>query len=420
MGCSTSSPAAHIRRRNAATRIQATARCYLARHKIVHLYVDAIDHAVIARIVDAECAHQLRQVICGRRDALHASIRGEILRDFLPKLRARQHAAVVLQCAARRRMATQAVASIVDLQVLDEQCAICMCGDADVSVLDPRRVDHHKERLTQLDCGHTFHVSCLLAQIDNGTRHNAGAGVRLTHRFLDCAVCRKQLHISRRDGRLRAAAALSSAAAAPRREREQCYQVCYTRARREGAIKGLRRMGAEQARAAVERTMAAYRCTNCSGVFCGGLNACTAAGDESGGNGGANGRGAVMLCHECSYSMQARKCDKHGARYAVYKCDCCCSIATYDCGGNHYCDQCHATPYDGAKLRQHCRGRPEDKCPLGVPHPQNVPRQHNKPKNGYVVGCTKCLGIANHCDNFVSDAAIQRFAAANTEPELAA
>lgn len=416
MGCSASSPATQIRRRNAATRIQATARRFLAPHKIVHVFLDAIDLAVVARIVDAECAQQLREVMRGQHDALQVGIRGEILRDILPKLRTRQRAAVVLQCAARRRMAAQAVASIVDLPVPDEQCAICMCGDADVSVSEPPRVGRHKERLTRLDCGHTFHVCCLLAQIETGARHNAEAGVRLTHGFLDCAICRKPLHISRRDGRLRAAAALSSAAAAPRREREQCYKVCRTRARREGAVRGLRRMDAEQARAAIERTMAAYRCTNCSGVFCGGLNACAAAGDEAGGNGG----GGVMLCRECSFSMQARKCEKHGARYAVYKCDCCCSIATFDCSGNHYCDRCHATPYDGAKLRQHCRGRPGDKCPLGVPHPQNAPRAHNKPKNGFVVGCTKCLGIANHCDNFVSDAAVERFAAANTEQELAA
>ena len=128
-----------------------------------------------------------------------------------------------------------------------------------------------------------------------------------------------------------------------------------------------------------------------------------------------------MLCRECNFSRQAKKCEKHGARYAIYKCDCCCSIATYDCSGNHYCDRCHASPFDGAKLRQRCRGRPGDKCPLGVAHPQNAPREHNKPKNGFVVGCTKCLGIASHCDMAsVSDAAVERFAAANTEQELAA
>ena len=88
------------------------------------------------------------------------------------------------------------------------------------------------------------------------------------------------------------------------------------------------------------------------------LNACVAAG--AGGDGG-DGGSAVMLCRECNFSRQAKKCEKHGARYAIYKCDCCCSIATYDCSGNHYCDRCHASPFDGA-----CTGGGESK-PEGPP-----------------------------------------------------
>jgi hypothetical protein len=35
---------------------------------------------------------------------------------------------------------------------------------------------------------------------------------------------------------------------------------------------------------------------------------------------------------------------------------------------------------------------------LGVPHPLNANRKHGEERNGFVVGCTKCLGIEEACE----------------------
>ena len=51
-----------------------------------------------------------------------------------------------------------------------------------------------------------------------------------------------------------------------------------------------------------------------------------------------------------------------------------------------------------ASVRPTCQGQFDDNCPLGIPHPLNANRNHSEKRNGYVVGCTKCLGIDAHCE----------------------
>mmetsp|Transcript_20568 Transcript_20568/g.33182 ORF Transcript_20568/g.33182 Transcript_20568/m.33182 type:complete len:159 (-) Transcript_20568:109-585(-) len=135
--------------------------------------------------------------------------------------------------------------------------------------------------------------------------------------------------------------------------------------------------------------MATYQCFECGDTFCGGKAECDAQSDKA----------KKAKCRECSFAgaRSSLKCKKHGVKYAIFKCDCCCSIATYDCSGNHYCNTCHSKIDKKTVGRPKCRGREGDNCPLGVPHPPNQVRNHDIQKNGFVVGCTKCLGIHAHC-----------------------
>jgi hypothetical protein len=95
-------------------------------------------------------------------------------------------------------------------------------------------------------------------------------------------------------------------------------------------------------------------------------------------------------CDECKWARSNTKdhrCFIHGKKYAMFKCDSCCSLATWDCFSNHYCDRCHRNA-SGYK-NYPCPGK--DKCPLGIAHPPNSHGVHQDADVGFVVGCAKCL-----------------------------
>lgn len=95
-----------------------------------------------------------------------------------------------------------------------------------------------------------------------------------------------------------------------------------------------------------------------------------------------------LTCPECEWSMESQdhRCFKHGKRYAMYKCDSCCAIASWDCYSAHYCERCHQRA--SSKKSYPCPGK--DKCPLGIAHPPNSHGIHGRPNFGFVIGCYKC------------------------------
>jgi hypothetical protein len=101
------------------------------------------------------------------------------------------------------------------------------------------------------------------------------------------------------------------------------------------------------------------------------------------------------------------RCKEHGPKFALFKCDSCCNMATFDCCYNHYCDRCHDLA--SAAKDFPCPG--PGKCPLGKPHAKNLEAKHcvGEPINGFVVGCTKCLGIDQFQEVYVTDDTIKRW-----------
>jgi len=109
-----------------------------------------------------------------------------------------------------------------------------------------------------------------------------------------------------------------------------------------------------------------------------------------------------FVCPECRWQVKAQdhRCFKHGKRYAIYKCDSCCSVARFDCFHNHYCQPCHDIP--SKRKFKPCPG--EGKCPLGMPHPANTEAILGKTNFGFVIGCYKCCDESAEPDRYRENA----------------
>jgi len=94
-----------------------------------------------------------------------------------------------------------------------------------------------------------------------------------------------------------------------------------------------------------------------------------------------------LQCPKCKfYGQDANNkfgityCETHKENYIQYKCNFCCNIAAYHCGGvNYYCMHCHDRK---GPAGHKCKGK--DDCPLGIEHP---PNGTNK---AFAVGCGMC------------------------------
>jgi len=99
---------------------------------------------------------------------------------------------------------------------------------------------------------------------------------------------------------------------------------------------------------------------------------------------------AKYVCDTCEWGQKNAKdhrCFVHGKKYAMFKCDSCCAVATWDCFSNHYCERCHNMACETKHFP--CPG--PDKCPLGIAHPQNSHGRHGESNLGFVIGCFKCF-----------------------------
>jgi len=241
-------------------------------------------------------------------------------------------------------------------------------------------------------------LQCLKKQIDSGW-----TGRRITKEFLSCAMCRQDITgvnpcvwATLDDNEKLLFNDILSKIEQKKNIIRKAMNKCFQRATQEDVIPGLDQMKHGKQQEIVYRTMAAYMCTRCSEPFCGGLVECEAAGQHS--------EMKTIHCPRCAWHLNTggNKCKKgHGPEFAVYKCDCCCSYATYDCSGNHYCQKCH-NHWDKKCERPYCQGLPDDKCPLGVPHPPNRIRNHPVEMDGCIIGCSKCMGMEQHVRNIVS------------------
>ena len=118
-----------------------------------------------------------------------------------------------------------------------------------------------------------------------------------------------------------------------------------------------------------------YECSDCSQVFCGGAMQC----------GDAGGASARRLCERCA--SVGHVCAKHGTEHLIWKCNYCCSPATFFCWGTtHFCDSCHAKQESGSLTWTARACTDARSCPLGVRHPAHPSEM--------CIGCGMCASGA--------------------------
>jgi hypothetical protein len=241
----------------------------------------------------------------------------------------------------------------------DEDCPLCMEKTVDMI----------------LECGHVFHRQCLHQQLDA-----KWSGVRIGFNHIQCAMCRAEismpeLHL---DDALRNK--INEALALKKKIETRAME----KVKEDSLFNDFKGSDEELLKHAMEK-LAFYKCVDCSEPYCGGMVDC--------------GRDLEinekeLRCQQCVFkkedtNVRDLRCLAHGYKHAMFKCDSCCSIATWDCIYNHYCDRCHS---QASSVKNYpCPGN--QKCPLGIPHPPNHSAVHCQEEIvPFVIGCMKCIG----------------------------
>lgn len=169
--------------------------------------------------------------------------------------------------------------------------------------------------------------------------------------------------------------------------RSKVEDMCLIKCREDKLIENLEEIiisSEKEAKNLCFDTMSCFMCYSCNVPYCGGRIDCA---EDS------TLDITTMRCEKClfndsnSSSLWQGKCKKHGYKFAIYKCDSCCSVATWDCRSNHYCERCHKSAFSSKNYP--CPGL--DKCPLGIPHPPNKTGIHGEVDFGFVIGCVRCF-----------------------------
>jgi len=227
----------------------------------------------------------------------------------------------------------------------------------------------------QLKCLHTFCGPCLEGQL-RARWH----GSRLTFGYLNCGLCRVPLASESLVEQMTPHLELK------RRADEVAVQKFCEDGLHEQLSQEMGRLATEeevQVRAVAEMTV--FQCCDCQEPYCAGKVDCA----------GAHQTEASLertRCPGCEWvsSQQVAdlRCMGHGHKFAMFKCDSCCSFATWNCHSNHYCERCHSNYYEAKDYP--CPG--PGKCPLGIPHPPNQAAEHGTNVASFCIGCTACLG----------------------------
>lgn len=268
----------------------------------------------------------------------------------------------------------------VDIDASITFCCICRGGEEE------------GDQLIQLSsCQHCAHLDCLRQQLQA-----RWSGKKISFNYLQCGECRTPL----------AHDALFFHLIPHLQLKHKVEALCLQQAQADGIIEDFEKKMAENVQDTMNQcmsTLSCYLCAQCSEPFCGGRVDC--ADDDALDL-------SALCCPSCKFkstkdgptetksNLKAAelsnkwrgKCQIHGYAFAIYKCDSCCSVATWDCRSNHYCERCHNMA--SSKKDFKCPGI--KKCPLGIDHPPNKAGVHGEVDNGFVIGCSKCfLGEAN-------------------------
>lgn len=233
--------------------------------------------------------------------------------------------------------------------------------------------------MLRLECHHTICEQCLDKQLSTGW-----PGTRMTFGYLHCGVCRGPL----------AHGSLQETLAKHRELRREVTEVAVRQYCADGWPEHLcetlgRSATEDEVQSFAEAEMAVYRCFECHQPYCAGRAECIQAAEQE-----LSPR--QLRCATCKWSAELPlepRCQEHGHRSAIFKCDSCCDIAVWICASNHYCERCHREA--GVSKHYPCPG--PGLCPRGRPHPPNMPALFGSGEAvpGFVIGCAACLGCVD-------------------------
>jgi len=201
-----------------------------------------------------------------------------------------------------------------------DSCIICYC-------------DLSEDESVTLDCGHSFHTSCLLectsraeAYAEKGdhivfqmAKCPGGCGTLVRHR-----IAPRSKEITKLSRTIAKAAQMELRFQAPTKTAED---------------------------------LLFYLCHRCKKPFFGGLKICPRMNPTE-----AKKDPTELTCIDCAHS-----CKEHAHDFALFKCHYCCNIATHRSFGNRFsCDRCEAAWDKAEPAQMPCRGA---SCPFQQRHP---------------------------------------------------
>jgi len=242
-------------------------------------------------------------------------------------------------------------------------------------------------------CKNKIHAECFLHQIESGTKNIAtGEKARKYETMhLKCCFCRDLYTKKQDDFRYRREIYETLRKVQPDYWRQTLKPAFDLHRDVELLIKEKERGLPEEERGG----WAIYNCDKCTKMYIPGKLSCA---EEL----NLDLENQELFCPECEWALGSEdlRCFEHGKKYAIFKCDSCCSIASWDCYSNHYCEPCHNRACD---VKFHpCPGR--GKCPLGIPHPPNSQGVHGRSNFGFVIGCYKCQDASYQAEMYNSGA----------------
>ena len=137
-----------------------------------------------------------------------------------------------------------------------------------------------------------------------------------------------------------------------------------------------------------------YICYDCNKPYFGGENECNVDDQEEENKIDPSER----LCLKCAKPQTfATTCDKHGAEYIQWKCQFCCSMATYYCWGTtHFCESCHRKAWTLRRKEKKdliqcpCKSSSKTNFPEKVEGPCPLEQKHPPHGEEYCLGCAMC------------------------------
>ena len=221
-----------------------------------------------------------------------------------------------------------------------------------------------------LDCGHVFHESCVRKKLTSGW-----PGARITFGFMDCPICKKEIHHE----------SLDDITKQLRQLRRTVLNLCRRRIQTDKILELEGKEDSDKLTWAYYN-FAFYQCNRCKNPYYGGRSRC----DMDLGDGNNNFDPKELICGGCLTREigNSQSCFIHGTEFIEFKCRFCCNIAVWYCwGSTHFCQSCHEIQCTTRRLTK----KPKDKLPR-CKGPGKCPVGGNHGENGeeYALGCSLC------------------------------